>query len=312
MSKYKNIALFLVLSIIWGGSYISIKAGLAYLPPATFAAIRYDIASIIMIGYVAFKYDYWYPRTKPDFVVVAIGSILIIAAYNYLIFIGEQSIPGAVAGILVGLNPIFATILSRVLLPDERLDTIGVVGLLLGFAGVALIARPTPSTLFSSDIIGKTFVLGAAACLGGGSVLTQLPADKQPVLTMEAWSMGFGAMLLHIAAFIRPGDSLRMVDWTSGAVVNLLYLAVLSSAVAYFIYFDLLDRLGPIEINLVAYAAAAFGAVIGWIVLQEQLDILTLVGLGTIFGGFLLVKRREVREELLYASWIPVNDPNKN
>lgn len=310
MTRYRNISLFLILAEIWGGSYIAIKAGLAYFPPVTFAAIRYDIAAIIMLGYVALAYDYCRPRTRADLVSVAIGSVLIIAAYNYFIFIGEQSIPGSVAGILVGLNPIFATTLSRILLPNERLDPLGIAGLMLGFGGVALIAHPTPSNLVTSDIVGKMFVLLAAASLGGGSVLTQLQDDAQPVITMEAWSMALGAVLLHIAALTRPGDTIGMIEWTTGAFVNLLYLAVLSSAVAYFIYFDLLDRLGPIEINLVAYAAAAFGAVIGWLVLQEQIDTLTLIGFGTIFCGFLLVKRHELRQELANTPWIPTRRPD--
>lgn len=213
-------------------------------------------------------------------------------------------IPAAVAGILVGLNPVFATVLSRILLPEEQLGSLGVAGLVLGFVGIALIARPDPSNLLTDDIVGKLFVVMAAACLGGGSVLTQLPNDTQPVITLEAWSMTFGAVLLHFAAVVRPGETVAAIEWTGEVLLHLLYLAILSSAVAYFIYFDLLDRLGPIEINLIAYAAAAFGAVFGWLLLNERIDELTIFGFVLIFIGFILVKSYELRQELARISWI--------
>lgn len=75
----------------------------------------------------------------------------------------------------------------------------------------------------------------------------------------------------------------------------LLYLAVFSSAVAYFLYFHLLERLGPFEMNFIAYAAAAFGALTGWLFLGERITAYTLAGYALIVTGFVLLKRDEIR-----------------
>lgn len=107
-----------------------------------------------------------------------------------------------------------------------------------------------------------------------------------------------GAVLLHAVGAVRSGTS---VQPTPEFVVAVVYLSVLSSAVAYFIYFDLLDRLGAFEINFIAYAAAAFGALFGWLFLNEQITAYTLLGYLCILGGFVLLKKDELRREVVDA-----------
>lgn len=296
MSRYRNLVLFIVLGAIWGGAYPAIKTGLEYVSPVLYAAIRYDIASILMVGYVVYAADYWRPRTRADWINVMIGGVLIIAAYNGLLFVGETSIPSAVAGILVGLMPILTTVFSNTLLPDTELTPAGVVGVMLGFGGILVISRPNPSNLLSSDVFGQLFVLGAAASMALGSVLTQRFDAEQPAATMEAWSMVVGAIVLHAAAFARPSGHLRI---STELILMVGYLAVLSSAVAYLIYFDLLERMGAFEMNFIAYAAAAFGALFGWLFLNEQITIYTSVGYLSILGGFVLLKKDEIQREFV-------------
>ena len=250
-----------------------------------------------MLGPVVYLTDYWQPRTRVDWLSVLFGGGLIIAAYNAFIFIGEQTVSGSVAGIRIALNPILATVFSRVLLSSERLDATRLTGLFIGFLGVVIIVRPNPGNLLAGNVVGQLLVLAAAASLALGSVITRRLDADQPVETMETWSMLLGAVVLHIVSGFRPTETFAAIEWTPDAILWLGYLAVLSSAVAYFIFFDLLERLGPIEINLVAYAAAAFGVLFGWLVLAEQMDAYTYVGFGVIFAGFALLKHRELHKE---------------
>ncbi|ELY39520.1 DMT family transporter, partial [Halalkalicoccus jeotgali] len=76
------------------------------------------------------------------------------------------------------------------------------------------------------------------------------------------------------------------------------YLAVVSSAVGFLLYFDLLERLGPIEINLVSYVVPVVTAIAGWLLLAEALDPATIGGFLIIFVGFCLIKRRQLVAEL--------------
>ena len=304
MSTYRNGALFFLLSFLWGTAFMAIKAGLAYIPPVLFAGFRYDIAGVIMLGYVAYATDNWRPRSRADWATVAVGSVLIIALYNAFLFIGQQRVTSGVAAILVALNPILATGFSRVFLPDELLSSIGVVGLLLGIVGVGLVARPNPTNLLTNDFVASEFVLLAAVCVALGSVLVQRTDSTISTEGMVAWSNALGAVILHLISAGLPSESVSSVTISIEALSAILYLAVFASAIGYFIYFDLLDRLGAIEINLVSYAAPVFAAVSGWLVLDETLDLLSVVGFFGIFGGFLLLKRDAIREELSIPEWV--------
>ena len=298
MNSYRNGGLFLLLSILWGTAFMAIKAGLAYIPPVLFAGFRYDIAGVIMLGYAAYATDNWRPKSRSDWTTVAVGAVLIIALYNAFLFIGQQGVTSGVAAILVALNPILATGFSRVFLPDERLTTVSVVGLLLGIGGVALVARPNPSNLLTNDFVAAGFVLLAAVCVALGSVLVQRTESSISTEGMVAWSNALGAVILHLVSAGLPSESISSVTILPGSGIAVVYLAVFASAIGYFIYFDLLDRLGAIEINLVSYAAPIFAAISGWLVLNETLDLLSIIGFVVIFGGFLLLKRDAIREEL--------------
>jgi drug/metabolite transporter (DMT)-like permease len=298
MSTYRNATLFVLLAILWGTAFMAIKAGLAFIPPVSFAAIRYDIAAVIMLGYAASVTERWRPRTRADWTAVALNGLLVIGAYNAFLFVGQEGVTSAIAAILVALNPILATAVSRIALPDERLSLVGTIGLLLGFVGVGIVARPNPAHLLTANVLAQLLILGAAASIALGSVLVQRVDDDMSGEGATAWACLVGAVMLHATTLGIPGQSLAQAQWTIGAVLAVGYLGVLASAVGYFIYFDLLDRLGPIEINLISYVTPIPAAVSGWLVLGETIDLSSILGFVVIFGGFVLIKRKAIVEEL--------------
>jgi drug/metabolite transporter (DMT)-like permease len=118
-----------------------------------------------------------------------------------------------------------------------------------------------------------------------------------PIETMEAWAMVGGAVIMH-GVSLGLGESPADVAWTPEAIAALGYLSVVASAIGFLIYFDLLDRLGPIQINLVSYVAPIAAAIAGWAVLSEIPTVNTAVGFLIICVGFALVKRRAIQSEL--------------
>jgi drug/metabolite transporter (DMT)-like permease len=295
---YRNLGLFVILAILWGATFMVIKAGLAYIPPVLFAAVRYDIAGAIMLGYAAYQTTHWRPRTRNEWVTVTIGATLVIAAYNAFLFIGEQGVTSAVAAILVGMNPVLAAVFSRGILSTDRLTPLGVAGLLLGLIGVGFVANVDPTNLLASGFIASGFVLLAAVSVALGSVLIQRVGSSLSTEGFVAWSCAIGAVQLHLLALGLPGQSLAQAEWTTGAIVAVVFLAVFASAIGYFIYFDLLDKLGAIEINLISYATPVPAAISGWLVLGEIIDVTTVIGFVMVFAGFALLKREALREAL--------------
>lgn len=107
-----------------------------------------------------------------------------------------------------------------------------------------------------------------------------------------------GAGLMHLVSAGLPAESPAAVRWTAEGVGALAYLVVAASAVGFLVYFDLHERLGPVEINLVSYVVPVFAALAGWLWLDEVVDAATVGGFLVIFAGFCLVKRRALAREL--------------
>lgn len=296
--RFRNPLLFLALALAWGSAFTAIKAGLEFFPPVLFAALRYDLAGVLMFGYAAHVTDRWRPRSRSEWLLVAVGGTLMIAAYHAFLFVGEQGTTSATAAVIVSLSPILTTGFARAFLPEERLTTLGILGLLVGFVGVGVLSDPDPNDVLNARTISMLLVFLAAAAFALGSVLTRRIEAELPIETMEAWSMLVGAVVMH-ATSVALSESMADVHWTGDAVLSLLYLVVVSSALGFLIYFDLLDRLGPIEINLVSYATPVVAAMTGLLFLGETPTPLTALGFAFILAGFVLLKRDALRNEFV-------------
>jgi drug/metabolite transporter (DMT)-like permease len=300
--RYRNLLLFLGLAAVWGSAFVAIKAGLALgFPPVLFAAVRYDVAGVLMLVYAAFATDRPLPRGREEWATVAVGATFLIAGYHSLLFVGEgfPEVTSAAAAVVVSLSPVLTTAFARVLLPDERLTVVGLLGMLLGLVGVAVIDPPDPANLLGSA--GLLLVFGAALAFAFGSVLTRRIDADLPIETMEAWSMVGGALLMHglsVGLGESPAAMLAAIEAAPvDAIGSLAYLSLAASALGFLVYFDLLDRLGPVEINLVSYVAPVFAALVGFLLLSEVVDAFTVTGFVVIVVGFVLVKREAIRAE---------------
>ena len=228
---------------------------------------------------------------------MAVAGLTFVAIHHALLFAGQQYVTAGVAAVVISSIPVLVAGLSRAWLPSERLTLRGLVGLLFGLLGVVAVARTDPSNLLTTNVVGILLVFGSAWGWGVGAVLVERDRTDLPAPTMQAWMMILGAPLLHLAAPL-VGEPLSSVRFTRDAVLALLYLAPVAGGLGYLLYFDLQDRLGPIEINLVSYATPAFAALTGSLVLDEAIAPATIGGFLLILIGFSLVKYEAVREEI--------------
>lgn len=290
MGRYRNASLFVLLSMVWGSAFVVTKAGLDYLPPALFAALRFDLAAVVLFGCAAVTYDRLWPRSRGDWRQVATGGALLIGAHHALLFAGQQYVQSAVAAVLLGLIPVITPTLTRAVSSSERLSPRGVAGVLLGFVGVVVIADPNPSDLLSTNLRGVGLVLASAVVFALGAVLTHDGESSLPTLTLQAWMMAVGAGVLHVTSAVLPTESFASAQWTFDAVAALVYLSVVAGAMGFLLYFVLLDAIGPVEMSLVEYVIPLFAALAGWAALGETPTVTTGAGFVVIVAGFSLLK----------------------
>ena len=296
--RYATAALFVLLSAVWGFSFVAARAALPYIPPLPLAALRFDTVAVVMLAYAVSTTDRWHPRTRQEWWSIVVGGALFVAAHHALLFAGQQYVTSAVAGVVVSLDPILAAGFAWLLLADERLDRLDLLGLVCGLTGVAIIANPAVGSVGATTVLGVGLVFLSAAAFALGAVLTRRFRTELPVQTIQAWMMVVGAPLLHLADLILPVPGFEVIDWTTPAIAGLAYLALVAGAGGYLLYFVLLDRIGPVEVNLIGYAAPVFAAIGGWVVLGETIAIRTVLGFVVIIAGFGLVKHEALAAEL--------------
>lgn len=297
-SRHTTAGLFVALAAIWGLSFVAARAALVDISPVLLAAFRFDIAALLMTGYAVVTAQRWLPATRSEWAAVLLGGVFSIALHHALLFAGQQYVTSALAAVIISLDPILAAAFARFLLPHERLSWTGGIGLLLGIVGVGIIARPSPGAAAQTEAAGVGLVFLAAAAFAFGAVSTQRLRTAFPVESLLSWMMLVGAPLLHATAVVLPGEAVAAVTWSRTAIAGLGYLAVVAAGVGYLLYFELLDRVGAIDINLIAYATPIFATIGGWVVLGERLQARTAIGFAVILVGFILVKRHAITAEL--------------
>ncbi|XVH31716.1 DMT family transporter [Haloferacaceae archaeon DSL9] len=300
MSRTRDLGLFVLLAFLWGTTYVAIEVGLETLPPLLFVALRFDIAAILLVGFVVLRRSDPVPSTRADWFGVAAGSVFVVALNNSFLFVGQQYTPSGIAAIAYSLVPIFTTAFAALLLRTGGLDGRGYLGVILGIVGVGFVAQPDPANLTGGVTRGVALITVAVVSVSLGSVVLRRLRTTCSSLTLTAWSMAGGAVVVHLGSLLAAEPFVDpRVDPL--AVVALGYLGIGSSAIAYAIYFSLLGKLGPFQINLVSYLVPMIAALAGWALLAESLSALTVVGFGVIVVGFALVKHETVAAELARA-----------
>ena len=292
--------LFVLLAVMWGTSFVFIEIGLDHFPPVLFAAVRYDVAGLVMVGYAVATVDRWRPSGREEWLSVFVAGAFVIAGYHGLLYLGEQHVSGAVAAIVVSLSPVLTAAFAGVALSEERVRGLGLVGLASGFLGVVVVADVDPGHLAGANVAGIALVLAGATSFALGSVLSRPLGTSLPARTIQGWAMLLGAGLLHVVGTAR-GESLAAVEWTVPAVVSLVYLTFVSGVVAFVLYFHLLDAIGPTELNLIGYLEPVVATLMSWVLLGTLVGPSTMVGFAAIFLGFALLKRDRLLDAALAA-----------
>jgi drug/metabolite transporter (DMT)-like permease len=290
------VGLFAVSALAFGTGFVGIKAGVAALPPVLFAALRYDLGAAVLLTYVALRRSYWRPRTAADVRGVVVAAVFLVTLNGVFLFVGQQSTTTATAAVLYALLPVATPLLSALLLPDERVTALGAAGILLGFAGVTLVVGADPSALAGGSTGGQLLVVGGAISVALGSVLLRRVGPDMGSLALTAWAMGLGAVATHLVG-LALGEGVA-VAWTPVAVGAVLYVGVLSTAVAFPAYFALIREVGAVRANLVSYVVPVVAAVAGAVVLGETVEPGTVVGFLVVSAGFFLVENARVASAL--------------
>lgn len=298
MKQSRVIVLFIFLVTVWGAGFVAVKAGLSTIPPVLYAAFRFGIGAVMMLSYTMLFVEYRVPVSRRDWLAVGVNGLFMFTIYPIALYLGELYVAGAIAAVVSALIPLFTPGLTLALLPRERLRARDLLGVALGFVGAVLVVHPSPSNLFGSRTYGLALLVLSALMFALAGVVVKRIEPPLPSETLEAWSMAMGVLPLIAVSVLRGERSVFSIQWTGEAIVATLFLGVIVTGVGYFVYFELLDHLSPLEVNVSGYLMPVTAAITGWLWLGETIPVITVVGFLVIFSGFYLMKADELKREI--------------
>jgi len=274
-------ALLALLATLWGASYTFIKLGVATIPPITLIAARTLIAGLLLLTVMR-----WRGLSLPTDVATW-RRFLFQACLNSvipftLIAWAERSLDAGLATILNSTAPVFTFLLTFAITRHEPVTARKMFGVLGGLAGICLIVGVQALSGLGEQLLAQIAIVAATICYAGAAIFSRGFKGLDPMAPAAGSLLCGAAILVPLSLVVdRP--------WTlapsANSMLALLGLAVFSTALAFVIYFRLIQTLGSVGTTAQAYLRVPIGVAIGALFLGETLTSSVWIGLGCVVIG---------------------------
>jgi len=276
--------LLAALSLLWGGSFFFVGVAVEGLPPFTIVALRVGLAALVLHLFLLVTGRGVPCDGKAWLAFFGMGFINNLVPFSLIVW-GQTHIASSLASILNATTPIFSLLVAHWLTRDEKLTAARLIGIAVGIAGVVVIIGPGALRGLGTNVLAQLAILGASLSYAFGAVFGRRfrAMGIPPQATAAGQVTASTAMLLPLALLIdRPWTLTAPGPGVWGAVLG---LAVLSTALAYIIYFRILGSSGATNILLVTFLIPISAVLLGVTFLGEslaprQLAGMLLIGLG--------------------------------
>jgi len=283
--------LLLVLSVLWGGSFFFAKIAVGAIPPLTVAFGRVGIAAACLI-LVARKTGVALPATAAAWLpFLPMGLLNNVLPFS-LLFWAQTQIPSGLAAILNATTPLFTVLVAHFATQDETLNAGRAAGLVFGFAGVVAMIGPDALHALGANVLAQLACLAAAVSYAFAGVYGRRFRGEPSLRVAACQLTASTVLLLPIVTLLDRPWTLPLPALTPiGALVA---LAILSTALAYVIFFRILARAGATGISLVTFLIPVSAILLGTLILGEQLAVRHIVGMIAIAFGLAAIDGRPI------------------
>ena len=284
----RGLLLFGAMCVIWGIPYLFIRIAVGELTPATLVFLRTGIAALILLPFVVGRGglheigNRWVP-------LIAFAAIEIAGPWFFLSS-AEQHITSALAGLLISAVPLVGVVIATALGNREHLELGSLTGLLIGLVGVALIVG---FDLRASD--GGALIQMVGVVVGYAVAPAILARYLSGVRSVTVIGVSLGLCALGYA----PAAALQWPHFAPSlaAIGSVAVLAVVCTAIAFLLFFRLIAEIGPVRATVITYVNPAVAAILGVLVLHENLTVGMLFGFALVLAGSVLATRRRAPAE---------------
>lgn len=277
---------FIIITLIWGSTWIVIKDQLGNVPPSWSIAYRFAAASAVMFLYAAWRKEKLFPGWKAVGFAALLGLAQFVLNFNF-VYRSEAYITSGLVAVLFALLIVPNSLMGRVFLktPLERRFLVGAGVAIIGVA-LMLIHEVQAASLGMATVLSGTGLAFAGMLSASTANIMQGTgfARAQSMVVMIAWATALGTIMNAVFAFATVGGP--VVDWDWGYIGGVLYLGVIGSAIAFPMYFNIIREVGPSQaawsgvlIPIIAMAISTVAEGYEWAMLSVLGGSIALVGL---------------------------------
>jgi drug/metabolite transporter (DMT)-like permease len=283
--------------LVWGTTYLAIRIAVQTIPPMLLTSIRFLIAGTVMTS-IALARGEKFPRDRRTLANLALVGLLTLGIGNTAVVWAEQWVPSGLAALFVATAPFWMALLELFRSGGERHTTRGVIGMVIGFAGVAMLVTPKGA----GGSFDRHFVIGVIVMQIGslawqlGSMRSKYTLQHVRPMVSASLQMLSGGIILAIGG-VAAGEPARL-HFTPRTFAALAYLTVFGSILAYSAYVYALAHLPTSKSSLYAYVNPVVAVILGWLILSEQLTWVSIAAMAVILAGVALVQTSGVRRNL--------------
>lgn len=290
MKSTKNLLLLFLLGMIWGASFLFIRASVSTIGPFPLMFSRVFVAGILLVLYAGLSRQLRRDTFSANWRKLLVVGFLNSALPFSLIGFSQLHITASLGSILNATTALFAALFAILLLGD-RLTLVKGAGLVIGITGVVVLVGWSPIPLSPAVALGIAGSLGAAISYALSGVYISKRCQDVPSMTLAIGQQAGSALLLLPLAAVNVGQISRPSPGVIGAVIG---LGLICTALAYVIYFHLIEEEGPIRALMVTYLVPAFGTLWGVLFLGETLTLSILAGFTAILLSVILVNQPDL------------------
>lgn len=277
-----------VVYVVWGSTYLAIRYAVDTLPPLSMAGVRSFVAGAVLCGWSRWRAAPSEPAPGwPQWRSAAIVGIALLTGGNGGVVWAERTIDSGIAALVVGGLPLWMALLGR-LVYGERLGRRALIGLPLGFAGIAWLVGPVDAG--GIEPVGGLVLVAASISWAAGSLYARrAPLPRQPLLSTGMQMLCGGGLLLVLGALAGEGSRFAWAQVSTTSLAALLYLIVFGSLLAFTAYSWLLQAAPVALVSTYAYVNPIVAVLLGWAIRGEPVTTRMVGAGGAIVVAVLLI-----------------------
>jgi Integral membrane protein DUF6./Triose-phosphate Transporter family. len=283
--KTNNVLAIILVMVLWAICYPLIVMGLNFAPHITFAAMRASIAGVLLLIIAGFLGEKQ-PQEPMQWLYLMLIGLGATTFGFYGMFHASEFVSPGVATVITNIQPMLTAIFALWWL-QESINKNEIAAVILGFIGVVIIATSDAEQGSTINIIGLSYVAVAVVGLSVSNVLIKKITGKINALVAMGWQLVFGSLILWVVALVT--ESQAQINWNFQFLTSLISLSVFGTALAYWLWFCVLENVDLVFANSFSFLVPAFGLILGMVFFNEIIGGQVAIGIAIIFIGIILV-----------------------